>query len=316
MRRFDRLDSHESWREGLEGDGEKTTCGVNGKQEPRHNFESFRELWLVYSDGNLGKKLTPIVASACYLAAAIPPETELHHVSTTPLSPNQFPNIIPLSVPTGSPYLAYPSDMFSSIYSFGSASLLSSHAIPILLRECHRVLALPSSRAQNMTAGTLHLTIVDPCPVSATLGPRLRDWLDHHLVFDLRRNLHPVRLFPGWLAEAGLYAEGSTTTQIIFLASIANSQSLASSESDRRGDAEQMAEKEMEKENKEEEQSRENDVTQELKSILGRLLWKETWGSNVQLKGGKWWWEDNSILDECWARGTLWEYAVIDAVKG
>lgn len=240
------------------------------EQEARHNFESFRELWLVYSDGNLGKKLTPIVASACYLAATIPPETELHHVSTTPLSPNQFPNIIPLSVPTGSPYLAYPSNMFSSIHSFGSASLLSSHAIPILLRECHRVLALPSSRAQNMTAGgerspideydavdsvdhrggTFHLTIVDPCPVSATLGPRLRDWLDHHLVFDLKRKfrcLHPVRLFPGWLAEAGLYAEGSTTTQIIFLASIANSQSLASSESGRRRDAEQMAEKEMER---------------------------------------------------------------------
>lgn len=52
---------------------------------------------------------------------------------------------------------------------------------------------------------------------------------------------------------------------------------------------------------------------QELKSIVGRMLWKEMWGSYVQ--GDKWWWEDERIVEECERMGTVWEYAVIEAVK-
>ena len=37
------------------------------------------------------------------------------------------------------------------------------------------------------------------------------------------------------------------------------------------------------------------------------------WGAYVQ--GDKWWWEDESILEECERMGTVWEYAVIEAVK-
>ena len=54
-------------------------------------------------------------------------------------------------------------------------------------------------------------------------------------------------------------------------------------------------------------------VKQELKSVMGRMLWKEMWGSFVQ--GEKWWWEDENVIEECERMGTVWEYAVIEAVK-
>lgn len=54
-------------------------------------------------------------------------------------------------------------------------------------------------------------------------------------------------------------------------------------------------------------------VKQELKSVVGRMLWKEIWGSYVQ--ADRWWWEDTSIIEECEKMGTCWEYAVIQAVK-
>lgn len=52
---------------------------------------------------------------------------------------------------------------------------------------------------------------------------------------------------------------------------------------------------------------------QELKSVVGRMLWKEMWGAYVE--GEKWWWEDGSVVEECERMGTCWEYAVIEGVK-
>lgn len=54
-------------------------------------------------------------------------------------------------------------------------------------------------------------------------------------------------------------------------------------------------------------------TTQELKSVVGRMLWKEMWGGYVE--GEKWWWDDESVVEECERMGTCWEYAVIEAVK-
>jgi len=176
--------------------------------------------------------------------------------------------------------------------------------------------------AADGRGGTLHLKIVDPCPVPATLGPRLRDWLDHHLVFDLERQfrcLHPIRLFPAWLAEAGLYADGSTITKMTFLAStttsLERSRPRMSTKNDRSEDTEQTTIRNIKQGGVQEEQPYEKDITQELQTMVGRLLWKEIWGPYVHLKGGKWWWEDNDILDECCLRRTLWEYAMIEAIK-
>jgi hypothetical protein len=52
---------------------------------------------------------------------------------------------------------------------------------------------------------------------------------------------------------------------------------------------------------------------QELKSTVGRMLWKEMWGLFVE--GEKWWWEDEQVIEECESLGTCWEYAIIEAVK-
>jgi hypothetical protein len=56
------------------------------------------------------------------------------------------------------------------------------------------------------------------------------------------------------------------------------------------------------------------DVTRlELRSIVGRMLWKETWGRYVD--GDQWWWDDKNVVDECEYMGTCWEYTTIEAVK-
>lgn len=52
---------------------------------------------------------------------------------------------------------------------------------------------------------------------------------------------------------------------------------------------------------------------QELKSVVGRMLWKEMWGGYVE--GEKWWWDDEDVIEECGRMGTCWEYAVIEGVK-
>ncbi|KAF8853647.1 hypothetical protein BDZ45DRAFT_598261 [Acephala macrosclerotiorum] len=242
-----------------------------------------------------------VTASASSLAAMVSQGTEVYHLSTAPLSPKEYPNILPLTVPAPTPHLPYASNIFSSIHSFNLPSLLPASSIPSILSECHRVLASPSlpgnssqatitpsnSNAFESKGGTLHLTILDPSPLPGTLGPRLRTWLDNHLVLNLEKQfrcINPSRLLPDWLADAGLRAEGSTVTYVKFFASVPS----VAWEDGR--------------------------VKQELKSVVGRMLWKEIWGSFVV--GEKWWWDDESVVDECERMGTVWEYAVIDAVKG
>jgi len=62
------------------------------------------------------------------------------------------------------------------------------------------------------------------------------------------------------------------------------------------------------------EEERRLEVTnQELRSQVGRMLWKEMWGGYVE--GEKWWWEDERVQEECERMGTAWEYNVIQAVK-
>jgi hypothetical protein len=57
---------------------------------------------------------------------------------------------------------------------------------------------------------------------------------------------------------------------------------------------------------------RDEATNEELKSVVGRMLWKEMWGSYVE---GDWWWDDESVVDECERMGTCWEYVIIEAVK-
>ncbi|PBP16438.1 hypothetical protein BUE80_DR012720 [Diplocarpon rosae] len=250
--------------------------------------------------------------------SALTTATEVHHLSTSPLSPKSYPNIHPLSVPRPTSQLPYASNSFSHIYAFSVPSLLPATSIPSILEECHRTLisapeTLPSSPKSTSASpsqpvptsvpttpsksssrgGTLHLTILDPSPLPATLGPLLRSWLDENLILHLEKQfrcINPSRLFPVWLSDAGLRAPGSTIVNVRFFASVTPS-----------GHPTTGVEEEME------------NTRHELKSVVGRMLWKEMWGAHVQ--GQKWWWEDEGIVEECQKMGTAWEYAIVEAVK-
>ncbi|KAL5327096.1 hypothetical protein ACEPPN_004787 [Leptodophora sp. 'Broadleaf-Isolate-01'] len=273
-----------------------------------------------------GSKPTKVLSlyenhASCSSLSGLTTATAVHHLSTNPLSPKLYPNIHPLLVPGPTSQLPYASSIFTEIHAFSIPSLLPASSIPSILKECHRtlttavrfnsvtssqsILTSPTSTIpvpKPARGGTLHLTILDPSPLPATLGPRLRAWLDSYLILHLEKQfrcLNPSRLFPVWLSDAGLRAEGSTIANVRFFASVspastqnANGHGNASGS----GNAEET-----------------ENTKQELKSIVGRMLWKEMWGWYVQ--GDKWWWQDEGIVEECERMGTVWEYVVIEAVK-
>ena len=139
------------------------------------------------------------------------------------------------------------------------------------------------------------MTIIDPLPVTSTLGPKMRAWLDENLLFALERQfrcINPSKLFPHWLHDVGLRAEGSTITIVKFQA-MADKSKIEPEE-----DMTSVAAKE---------------TKMELRSLVGRLLWMEVWGAFVA--ADKWWWEDAECVKECLQLGTYWEYSLIEAVK-
>ena len=253
-----------------------------------------------------------LTASSSFLSASHP-TLEIHHLSTSPLLPKSYPNVRPLAVPGSSAQLPYASNIFSDIHAFSLPAILPASSIPALLKDCHRTLAsarpvtspavsptTPSFPAASK-AGSLHLTILDPSPIPSTLGPLLRAWLDTHLIVNLERQfrcLNPARIFPIWLADAGLRAEGSTIASVRFLASVSHDPD-GFSMIDGTGQEEGVVSAECTK--------------QDLKCTVGRMLWKEMWGPFVE--ADKWWWEDTLVVEECERVGTCWEYAVIEAVK-
>jgi hypothetical protein len=219
----------------------------------------------------------------------------------------------PLTVPGPSAHLPYAANVFSQIHAFSLPAILPASSIPALLKECHRTLAAAQPNTSpavspktasfpvHTKAGSLHLTILDPLPITSTLGPILRGWLDTHLIVNLERQfrcINPARLFPLWLGDAGLRAEGSTIANVRFLASVMHDTD-GFSMIDGEGQEQGVVSAECTK--------------QELKSMVGRMLWKEMWGPFVE--GDKWWWEDALVVEECEKVGTCWEYAVIEAVR-
>ncbi|EON96115.1 hypothetical protein UCRPA7_8385 [Phaeoacremonium minimum UCRPA7] len=151
-----------------------------------------------------------------------------------------------------------------------------------MLRAIHRCLA---------PGGSLRLILINPAPEVNTLGPRLRTWLEKHLLLNLElkfRCMNPTKLFPNWLEETHLRAEGSTIVRPKFHA-IA-------------GDLPKVEDLETH-----------FDITPRLYSQVGRMLWKEVWGRHVATDN--WWWEDKSIVQECKELGTFWQYHLITAVR-
>jgi hypothetical protein len=63
--------------------------------------------------------------------------------------------------------------------------------------------------------------------------------------------------------------------------------------------------------------SRTSDIDAELKTLVGRALWKDIWGGFVDEDPDEaaWWWEDREVMQECLERQTVFECGAIYAYK-
>ncbi|KAF5017892.1 hypothetical protein F66182_10150 [Fusarium sp. NRRL 66182] len=228
--------------------------------------------------------------TASYLAALHPTRT-IYHLSAEPLSNDQFPNVHPVLVPsTSSSAFPLAQQLFETVYSLSLPAVCASPEIPSVLKNISKCLRL---------GGSLQLTLIDPLPCAGTLGHRMRAWLEEHLLINLERHFrctNPSKLFPDWMGEAGLRGAGSTLTTSKFYAVSASIRSQVD-DSDPFIDRDHC----------------EREVKAEVRSIIGRLLWMEVWGSFVT--GDRWWWEDEGCVSECLQLGTVWDYHIIEGVK-
>ena len=135
------------------------------------------------------------LASASFLAA-LHPQITLSHLSPVPISPNLFPNVQPVLVPTVSSSAAFrtlPPNFYNTVTCLSMPALFPSTEIPPFLRHINRCLA---------PGGALHLTLIDPQPVSSSMGPILRQWFVDNLLLNLERmfrTTYPSATFPDWL---------------------------------------------------------------------------------------------------------------------
>lgn len=225
-------------------------------------------------------------ASASFLAA-LHPQTSISHLSPNPISPSLFPNVHPILVPAISASAASRTlapQLYSTVTCLRMPALFASTEIPVLLRHIYRCL---------IPGGTLQLTIIDPQPVSSSMGPKLRQWLFDKLLVQLEkecRTTYPSGTFPAWLAVARLRGYKSTLTTVSV---DAVHERAVSTESAR---------------------STQSPAQHELRCLVGRMLWQEIWGRFVQAE--RWWWEEEDIVQECIEMGTFWQYSHIVAVKG
>ncbi|KAK2674937.1 hypothetical protein RAB80_009921 [Fusarium oxysporum f. sp. vasinfectum] len=227
---------------------------------------------------------TPAVTS--YLAA-VNHSKQVYHLSAAPLSPASFPNIHPVLTPVRSPS-AFPvaPSTIEAVHSLRLPLAMPSQDIPALLRNIHRCLEL---------GGSLQLTIIDPLPVTSTLGPLLRAWIEDHLLFNLEASFRctsPSKLLPLWLNSASLRVDPDCIETTPFFAIPLDNTQL---QYVREGHIS------------------EEGLRQELRNLVGRMLWMEVWREYIVAE--RWWWEDPEILQECIQHRTTWEWKLIEAVK-
>ncbi|KAK7996290.1 hypothetical protein PG991_015757 [Apiospora marii] len=223
-------------------------------------------------------------ASASFLAALHPTMT-ISHLSQNPIYPSLFPNVQPILVPAVSSTAAsrpLPPKLYSAVTCLSMPALFASAEIPPFLRHIHRCLA---------PGGALHLTIIDPQPVSASMGPLLRQWLFEKLLINLEqssRTTYPSEILPAWLGLGRLRGQGST---IVTVSVAAIPEGL----------------------DKIEGVKQQSSTKTELRCLVMRMLWQEIWGRFVRAE--RWWWEEERIVAECVELGTYWQHSHIVAVK-
>lgn len=278
---------------------ETTTLPRTVLSKPKVKPKVQKILSLFDSQGMLGQGLSSVTyhadflhqAATSYLAISNP-SVPIYHLSSDPLSHRRYPNIHPITCPAVSASaVGVATEAFSAVNCLPIASILPSSDLPRLLQNIFRVLA---------PGGFLNMVIVDPMPNLASAGPALRKWLDENLIFNLEQQFrctNPSRNFPHWLLEAGLRAKGSVITTARFQAVVDQDHAGDGSggSSSNSGSASEVA------------------TMKELRTVVGRMLWREIWGPFVG--ADKWWWEVPKIVDECAGRDTYWEYSVIAACK-
>jgi hypothetical protein len=212
-----------------------------------------------------------------------------------------------------------PPDWLDVVYCLGLPAVLPSQEIPEFIQNVYKILKMD---------GILHMVLFDPAPVSASMGPRMRKWLDDNLLFNLEtkfRCTKPTKLIPHWCTDAYLQADKSTIKQVkcpVLLPKLDDSlgknvgkirdstDSSTDSTGSSRSNIYALAETLSMTSDDSEEDKR---VKLELQVQIAKVLWKETWGSFVNAK--RWWWEDPECVEECLRLGTYWEYSIVAAKK-
>lgn len=262
------------------------------------SWSSGRKIGALCSDTDHGS-----TATTSYLAA-VHNTVPVCHLSPDPLDHKQYPNVYPTICPSLSASAVKLSrGPFSVISCIPLISILPSPEIPRLLDSVYQAL---------VPGGFLHLVVIDPWPVTASMGPRLQRWVDENLVFNLElqfRCTHPGRMLSVWLQNAGLRGPGSIITHTRFHAIPSQD------ERSRKGDASPAhGESEVhELQEADDEEEQQVAVKKELRSTAGRMLWRQIWSPFVSSE--RWWWEDPEIVEECIERQTYWEYKIIAACK-
>ncbi|KAL6862318.1 hypothetical protein J3F83DRAFT_767468 [Trichoderma novae-zelandiae] len=227
-------------------------------------------------------------ATVAYLAA-LEPTKQIYHVSQLSIAREElFANVRVISVSRVSPTdFPVAPRIYESVHSLTLPSLCPSAQLPGILNNVYKCLK---------KQGFLRLVIVDPLPRAGTMGRNMKAWIEKHLLRNLAKQgkcLSPSTAFPPMLAEARLRGDGSTLTTTKFYA-VPES---ATEYMDKVKDAMQA----------------ENEGKAQVRSLIGRMLWVEAWGSHVT--GNKWWWDDPACVAECLEMGTFWEYHTVKGVK-
>jgi hypothetical protein len=181
--------------------------------------------------------------------------------------------------------------------------IVSSLQMPALLPVSDIPTALERIAYSLKPRGTFQLTLIDPLPRAATVGPKMGTWLRKYLVPNLEKNSRctaPRKHFEQWLTDAGLRGQGSTITTTKFFAvskCVSRKRDRLREESGYPLDS----------------VYHDKTIKAEIRSHFGRLLWKEVWGSSVTAPN--WWWEDMACVEECVELGTIWEYFAIESRK-
>ncbi|KAG9244421.1 hypothetical protein BJ878DRAFT_550486 [Calycina marina] len=241
-------------------------------------------------------------ACASMLSTMYPIGSKTHHLSMHPPSSiEQTSHLHTLIVTIVTTTLPYAPSTFTTISSLRLPMIVPASSIPSMLGECHRVLN---------NGGTLQLTVIDPLPIATTMGPKMRVWLEDHLLLKLEtqfRCLKPGKLMPIWLADAGFRTaprfdnQGATVCATETSSKTSPVRTGFSFRAIGRGEGGYRG------------SSRAKDQVDMLASTVGRMLWKEIYGPYV---GGQiWWWEDEHVVDECYNMGTKWDVTIIEAIK-